>query len=120
MNLNRPVEQGACGVRCDLEGDGTITGTDARILVRLCTRPHCKDMESNDGKRDHLNRHSNDNGPISHQHDWEKESSPTNSCSGIETVWPSAIGVAQITRNLHFDLIKMILSMMPPPYAFFI
>jgi len=26
---------------CDLDGDGVITGLDARKLVLLCTRPRC-------------------------------------------------------------------------------
>ena len=37
----RPVGQSQCGAACDLDGDGTITALDARVLVTLCTRARC-------------------------------------------------------------------------------
>jgi hypothetical protein len=40
-DLNKPVNQSVCGVRCDLDGDGKITALDARKLTLLCTRPRC-------------------------------------------------------------------------------
>jgi len=41
LDRNKPVSQSACGSACDLDGDGIITGLDARKLVLLCTRPRC-------------------------------------------------------------------------------
>ncbi len=38
---NKSVENSACGVPCDLDGDGQITALDARQLVLLCTRTRC-------------------------------------------------------------------------------
>lgn len=38
---NKAVGASTCGVACDLDGDGVITGLDARKLVLLCTRPRC-------------------------------------------------------------------------------
>jgi hypothetical protein len=70
MNLNRPVDQSACGVRCDLDGDGIITKYDARNLVKLCTRPQCEEMESDEGKPGHHRRHHrDDDGPASYPRD---------------------------------------------------
>jgi hypothetical protein len=41
QDLNKPVDQSACGPSCDLDGDGVITALDARQLALLCTRPRC-------------------------------------------------------------------------------
>jgi len=41
LDRNKPVADSACGSACDLDGDGIITGLDARKLVLLCTRPRC-------------------------------------------------------------------------------
>jgi hypothetical protein len=38
---NKSVGASACGARCDLDNDGSITALDSRILVTLCTRPRC-------------------------------------------------------------------------------
>jgi hypothetical protein len=38
---NESVSESACGMPCDLDGDGIITALDARKLMLLCTRPHC-------------------------------------------------------------------------------
>jgi hypothetical protein len=38
---NKSVSDSSCGTACDLDGDGMITGLDARKLVLLCTRPRC-------------------------------------------------------------------------------
>lgn len=38
---NKTVPESDCGAKCDLDGDGRITGLDARKLVALCTRPNC-------------------------------------------------------------------------------
>ena len=38
---NLPVESSACGEACDLDGDGVITGLDARQLTLMCTLPGC-------------------------------------------------------------------------------
>ena len=38
---NKSVSESTCGAACDLDGDGVITGLDARKLVLLCTRPRC-------------------------------------------------------------------------------
>ena len=38
---NQSVEDSACGISCDLDGDGIITVLDSRKLVSLCTRPGC-------------------------------------------------------------------------------
>jgi probable HAF family extracellular repeat protein len=40
-DLNKTVEESACGESCDLDGDGRITVLDARILSTLCTRARC-------------------------------------------------------------------------------
>jgi hypothetical protein len=37
----RSLNQSACGARCDLNGDGKITGLDVRELIQLCSRPNC-------------------------------------------------------------------------------
>jgi uncharacterized repeat protein (TIGR01451 family) len=41
QDRNKPVSESSCGEDCDLDGDGKITGLDARKLVLLCTRPRC-------------------------------------------------------------------------------
>jgi len=46
LDRNKPVSQSACGSACDLDGDGIITGLDARKLVLLCTLPRCEILES--------------------------------------------------------------------------
>ena len=38
---NKSVGDSSCGEPCDLDGDGMITGLDARQLTLLCTRPRC-------------------------------------------------------------------------------
>jgi hypothetical protein len=38
---NRSVGLSACGLSCDLDGDGTVTVLDGRKLVLLCTRAGC-------------------------------------------------------------------------------
>ncbi|MCI0530153.1 MAG: hypothetical protein L0Y56_22145, partial [Nitrospira sp.] len=38
---NKTVADSACGVPCDLNGDGEIDALDSRQLVTLCTRPRC-------------------------------------------------------------------------------
>jgi Dockerin type I domain len=37
----KSVSQSACGVRCDLNGDGQISNLDAHELILLCSRPQC-------------------------------------------------------------------------------
>jgi hypothetical protein len=41
QHRNTTVGNSTCGLTCDLDGDGTITTLDARIVVTLCTRPRC-------------------------------------------------------------------------------
>ena len=41
LDRNKTVSASACGLRCDLDGDGTITVLDGRILVGLCSRSGC-------------------------------------------------------------------------------
>jgi Dockerin type I domain len=41
QDRGKSVSQSACGARCDLDGDGQITGLDARDLILLCSRPNC-------------------------------------------------------------------------------
>lgn len=41
LDRNKSVSNSACGEPCDFDGDGVITGLDARKLVLLCTRPRC-------------------------------------------------------------------------------
>ncbi len=41
LDRNKSVSESSCGTACDLDGDGVITGLDARKLVLLCTRPRC-------------------------------------------------------------------------------
>ena len=40
-DLNQPVGSSSCGATCDLDGDGTITILDSRIVVEECTLPGC-------------------------------------------------------------------------------
>jgi hypothetical protein len=41
QDRGKSVSQSACGARCDLNGDGQITGLDVRELIELCSRPNC-------------------------------------------------------------------------------
>jgi hypothetical protein len=41
QDRGKSVSQSACGARCDLDGDGHITGLDARELILLCSRSNC-------------------------------------------------------------------------------
>jgi hypothetical protein len=41
QDRGKSVSQSKCGARCDLDGDGQITGLDGRELIRLCSRSNC-------------------------------------------------------------------------------
>ena len=41
LDRDRSVAESSCGSPCDLDGDGRISGLDARKLVLLCTRVRC-------------------------------------------------------------------------------
>lgn len=41
QDQGKATSKSACGLRCDLDNDGTITALDAQKLVTFCTYPHC-------------------------------------------------------------------------------
>jgi Matrixin/Dockerin type I domain/CARDB len=41
QDRGKSVSESACGARCDLNGDGQITGLDVRELIELCSRTNC-------------------------------------------------------------------------------
>ena len=41
QNLGKTIKQSACGIRCDLNGDGQISNLDSHELILLCSRPQC-------------------------------------------------------------------------------
>ena len=41
-DLNKTAGESACGLRCDLDGDGRITVVDARLVVLRCSSPRCR------------------------------------------------------------------------------